>query len=546
MNNDMNKVELKEKLEDYASKVFFYCVKRCNSRMDAEDLSQTILLEIIQNINKGARIDNMDYYVWGVCKNQYNMYLRKTIKDRNNIEYMDDINNKDESLLVLDVILEDEKIRRMNQAIKLLSKDYAEILYAYYVEDKTLKFIAEELNLPLGTIGRRLSNIRQKLKEYLNMEKLNGKKAYVPKNFSAWFGMMKIGTYNPHNYVNTLINKNLLYHSYNNPCTIEDYSLELGISKPYVEDIVNQLVEVTLLKKIEGNKYITNFPYITKDILNSNAQILLDNYKEYTDELIKFAKGHIDEYRELITYASLTNEEAMWSFCLFLNYCILNDSKSMFSYHERPGGGKWDFYMTDLRDDNEFIIDMGINTYEDGVGRLYAYTFHNVSNIGRLAYNKSANGTENYELLNELLGCSNALFENIINRVYANKKGQINDYVNKGFLKIIDNKIKFNFPFFTYHDFKKVEELSRSRELNNVKQKLQIIIDKLSHNMKDYLPEYLEDYTDSLLSNQLWDIQGLVIKAFNDEGLLSKSEKEDFFPYNLILITSDINKIYKK
>jgi len=50
-------------------------VKRCNSRMDAEDLSQTILLEIIQNIDKGAHIDNMDYYVWGVCRNQYNVCL---------------------------------------------------------------------------------------------------------------------------------------------------------------------------------------------------------------------------------------------------------------------------------------------------------------------------------------------------------------------------------------------------------------------------------------------------------------------------------------
>ena len=53
--NNMNKDELKEKVADYASKVFFYCVKRCNSRMDAEDLSQTVLLEIIQNIDKGAR-----------------------------------------------------------------------------------------------------------------------------------------------------------------------------------------------------------------------------------------------------------------------------------------------------------------------------------------------------------------------------------------------------------------------------------------------------------------------------------------------------------
>lgn len=355
----MNKDELKEKVVDYASKVFFYCVKRCNSRIDAEDLSQTILLEILSNIDKGARINDMDYYVWGVCKNQYNMYLRKTIKERNSLEFKDDIDEADNSKTTLDKMLEDEKVRRINGAVKLLSKDYAEILYAYYVEDKTLRFIAEELNIPLGTVGRRLSDIRQKLK-YLDMEKLNGKKAYVPKDFSAWFGMMKIGTYNPHNYVNTLINKNLLYHSYNNPCTIEDYSIELGISRPYVEDIVDQLVKVTLLKKVDNNKYITNF------------------------------------------------------------------------------------------------------------------------------------------------------------------------------------------PFFTYHDFKKVRKLSQSTELDIVKEKLQIIIDKLNVNMKGYLPKYLEDYSNSLLSNQLWDIQGLVIKAFSDVGLLDNKENEEFFPYNLILITSDINKIYEK
>lgn len=183
----MNKEELKEKVVDYADKVFFYCIKRCNNRMDAEDLSQTILLEIIQNIDKGAQIDNMDYYVWGVCKNQYNMYLRKTIKNRKNIEYKEDIDELDKSLSPLDKLLEEEKIRRINQAIKLLSKDYAEILYAYYVEDKTLKFIAEELNLPLGTVGRRLSNIRQKLKEYLDVEKLNGKKAYGSKKLFSFF-----------------------------------------------------------------------------------------------------------------------------------------------------------------------------------------------------------------------------------------------------------------------------------------------------------------------------------------------------------------------
>ena len=81
MNEIMNKEELKEIIASYAQKVFFYCVKRCNNRMDAEDLSQTIMLECINNINKGTIIENVDYYVWGVCKNQYNQYLRKVIKN---------------------------------------------------------------------------------------------------------------------------------------------------------------------------------------------------------------------------------------------------------------------------------------------------------------------------------------------------------------------------------------------------------------------------------------------------------------------------------
>lgn len=185
MNKTIGKNELKEKVVDYASKVFFYCVKRCNSRMDAEDLSQTILLETIQNIDKGIHIDNLDYYIWGICKNKYNMYLRRIIKDRSNLEYKENIDEKDESPSALDEMLKDEKIRQINQAIKLLSKDYAEILYAYYVEDKTLKFIAEELNMPLGTAKWKLAEVRQKLKEYLNMEKLNGKKAYVPQKFTT-------------------------------------------------------------------------------------------------------------------------------------------------------------------------------------------------------------------------------------------------------------------------------------------------------------------------------------------------------------------------
>lgn len=63
MNKIKNKEQLIQELVDQSDKVFFYCVKRCNNRMDAEDLSQEILLDIIININnKGIHIENFDFY----------------------------------------------------------------------------------------------------------------------------------------------------------------------------------------------------------------------------------------------------------------------------------------------------------------------------------------------------------------------------------------------------------------------------------------------------------------------------------------------------
>ena len=53
------------------------------------------------------------------------------------------------------------------------------------MEDNTIAYIAKNLNLPLGTVKRRMFDIRNKLKEYLKMERLNGKKAFVPKEYQT-------------------------------------------------------------------------------------------------------------------------------------------------------------------------------------------------------------------------------------------------------------------------------------------------------------------------------------------------------------------------
>lgn len=282
-----DKEDLIEQLIVQMDKVFFYCVKRCNNRIDAEDLSQDIILDIIININKGIKIENFDFYIWKICKNHFNKYVVRKVKDRDNVMFVEEIDEPGNEVSSLEQLINSEKIQIINAAIKLLSKDYAEILYSYYIEDKSLSFIAEKLNIPLGTVKYRLFTIRNKLKEYLKMERLNGKKAFVPKKFSAT--MSGGGKINPHMFTKSLINKNILFHSYDNPCTLEDYSLELGISILYIEEIVDELVGATLLTK-EGKKYITNFPIITKETSIKLYSVIKSDGQLYGQMLVKFAE----------------------------------------------------------------------------------------------------------------------------------------------------------------------------------------------------------------------------------------------------------------
>ena len=142
-----DKEQLIEQLVAQMDKVFFYCVKRCNSRIDAEDLSQDILLDIMININKGIKIENFDYYIWQICKNHYSKYVARKVKDRENVMFVEEIDEPGNELSSLDKLINSEKISMINAAIKLLSSDYAEILYSYYIEDRSLSFIAEKLNL---------------------------------------------------------------------------------------------------------------------------------------------------------------------------------------------------------------------------------------------------------------------------------------------------------------------------------------------------------------------------------------------------------------
>ena len=310
------------------------------------------IIDIIININKGIKIENFDYYIWQICKNHYSKYVARKVKDRDNVMFVEEIDEPGNESSSLDKLIDSEKISMINAAIKLLSKDYSEILYSYYIEDRSLSFIAEKLNLPLGTVKRRLFDIRHKLKEYLKMERINGKKAFVPKEYETH--RSGGASLNPEEYTYGLIEQNLLMHSYGNPCSLEDYSLEMGISLPYIENIVNSLEHATLLIKNESGKYLTNFIMVDKNTEIKVLNLLKNRAKEYTSLIVDYCKKHFNEWAKLVDNPLLDDNKLMWTYLFNINRKVSyldvskeETTKNLRKHSHIVDGGSWDFHMSE-------------------------------------------------------------------------------------------------------------------------------------------------------------------------------------------------------
>lgn len=537
-----DKEKLIEQLIAQMDKVFFYCVKRCNNRIDAEDLSQDILLDIMININKGIKIENFDYYIWQICKSHYSKYVARKVKDREKIMTIEEIDEPGNDISSLDKLINSEKIAMINVAIKLLSSDYSEILYSYYVEDRTLSFIANKMDLHLGTVKRRLFDIRNKLKEYLKMERLNGKKAFVPKKYQTH---RSGGAYlNPEDYTYGLIEQNLLLHSYGNPCSLEDYAIEMGISLPYIENIVKTLEHATLLIKDEKGKYLTNFIMVDKNTDCKVLNLIKQRADEYTNLIVEYCKKHFNEWKKLVNNPLLDDNKLMWSYLFGINRkvgyldCTKEETlKNMRKHSHIVEGGSWDFSMSEIYDTdlNNFYINecMSKNGVIGIQGLMYPGQREiqgiNSEALKCIRWENSANWDADFELFGYLLKNKNLKYSDCVYTL----KSSVDRMVEENYLKIEDDMIKFNFALLDFENARMNKEDDYSAELIPAKLKRKEITEEIEDIFKKIIPEYL--YKDlSYISSSYFvaNMRQYVVMAFEKEGLI-KPVYEKRFVYNM-------------
>jgi RNA polymerase sigma factor (sigma-70 family) len=243
--------------EELLEKVYLYSYNKLNNKIDAEDLTQDILVEVLTELKKGKEIHSFYSWFWAVAHNKYCKFLDKKKKIASTVSfddgYLTDIVYSGAS--VEDELLSREEIAQLNYAISRLSVSHREMVVMFYLKEMKISDIAGSLNIPVGTVKRRLFDMRTNLKKgFENMSNTTTRKsAYVPSDLNIWGnGSPPFGT------VSDLIIKQLLVACRDEGKTLNDLADEIHVAPVYLEDRLKAALEAKVMKTDKNGKYLTD------------------------------------------------------------------------------------------------------------------------------------------------------------------------------------------------------------------------------------------------------------------------------------------------
>ena len=330
---------------EYFERVYYYCLKKTGSETEAAELSQDIALGIIEQLRRGACPDSFSGWVWQIVRNIYAGWATEKHKTRERLSDTDisEFEIPDNSDFVSDLIRE-EDIAAIRREMAFILSEYRNVLLMYYIQSKRVCDIAKNLGIPEGTVKTRLFRARQKLKEGMYMAREFGKRSYNPERLSfSSSGNQPSGL--PWNVVQRKIPVNILCEANNNPSTVEELAIELGIAAPYMEEEVDILEKSELLKKLDDGKYITNFFIAPSECIEEVNELCedfaYDNYKKFWHTASDFVTKH---YAEFIGESAMSEQDATMFFFLKLVTTVKETSDgAAWGRFKRRDGGSWGF-----------------------------------------------------------------------------------------------------------------------------------------------------------------------------------------------------------
>ena len=155
----------------------------------------------------------------------------------------------------------------MRREIAFLSKRYREVIVRHYLYGQKVNQIAQELEIPKGTVLSRLASGREQIKKGMENMKNYDTQSYTPE----YLDISLHGTPGLHGEPQSIVEsdlmkQNILIAAYDLPASPDEIARTLGIPAPYVEKAVECLIKSQLMCPA-GRKVFTDF-MITRPTLS--------------------------------------------------------------------------------------------------------------------------------------------------------------------------------------------------------------------------------------------------------------------------------------
>ena len=166
----MNRIQFQQRLLGLQDHMMNFAIKLTANRDDALDLLQDTTLKVLDNQEKF--VDNVNFTGWvmtvmrNLFINNYHKIVREqTVVDQNTDLYNLDITNDS-------ISGSPDKVYQIQEITKAVAElnDEVKIPFSLFLNGYKYHEIAEQLNLPLGTVKSRIffarKELPQKLKDY--------------------------------------------------------------------------------------------------------------------------------------------------------------------------------------------------------------------------------------------------------------------------------------------------------------------------------------------------------------------------------------------
>lgn len=507
----MNKETAAELLSKSLKDIFAFSVSRVYNKQDAEDLTSDIMIEVLSSVHRLEEDARFYGFLWKIAENTFKRYIRN--KSMGNVEF-------NEAFFGAywdtpeDRFLDHEEVLILRRELTLLSKQYREVTVSYYVQNKTVSEIAKELDISEEMVKYYLFKTRKILKEGINMERKLGEKSYNPSKFGIDFW----GSGN-NGYIWQIFERklpgNIVLAAYDKPISIEDLSLELGVSAAYLEDELAILLKHHFIKEV-GNKYQTDF-LIFREPYEKEFQEKVPSAHFCTEtiqNISEFVDSLLPKFRKRDFGVKLDDNKLKW---FMVNFALIN---ALGDFEERTQK-QFGAYPRLNATTQGFVF--GYDNHYDN--SYFSGIYGRCDNKERTAYFSAVN----YNIIKSCqwwqvctVERSTGMCDAVLKKEVAlTDEETIAQLVSEGMVTITEGMVKANFPVFT------------SRDNYYMRKELQPIIDMTVNAMdnicrmaaelfKKHTPKNLMDRCEHLcyVRHQM-DVMGIIVEALVQTGYLT-------------------------